>query len=215
MKNQIFKRIFSSIILLSLLIFFIFKIPSFLNFLIPIVFIFVAYEWHMMSKEKIFYLYGYVFIFVSLFSVYKIVNLDDNYLFFTFVVAICVSTDIGGYTIGKIFKGPKLTKISPKKTYSGMFGGYLFSIIGVMVIFHITENSIGNKFNINHLLIILISSVSQMGDLCISYFKRLSGIKDTGNIIPGHGGVLDRVDGMIFAFPFAYAIYIIFNFKIV
>ena len=116
---------------------------------------------------------------------------------------ICVSTDIGGYVFGNIFKGPKITKISPKKTYSGMIGGYIVSII-VLIVFlspiTITINTL--------IFILLVSSVSQLGDLIISYFKRLSKIKDTGHIIPGHGGLLDRIDGMIFAFPFTYIIYL-------
>jgi phosphatidate cytidylyltransferase len=117
---------------------------------------------------------------------------------------ICASTDIGGYIFGKIFKGPKLTKISPKKTYSGVIGGYLLSII---FYYSFINLQYGNEINSNDLVfILLISTISQLGDITISYFKRLSKIKDTGKILPGHGGLLDRVDGMIFAFPFSYAI---------
>ena len=121
---------------------------------------------------------------------------------------ICISTDIGGYFFGKIFKGPKLTKISPNKTYAGMIGGFFFSILFILFYFNYIEHGV----TINLLIItILISSVSQIGDIIISYFKRLSKIKNTGNIIPGHGGLLDRIDGMIFAFPVYYLIEIIVN----
>jgi len=135
------------------------------------------------------------------------------------IVLICVFTDIGGYVFGKIFKGPKLTKISPNKTYSGMIGGYLCSIIFMSVYFNnldfvsqITNiNLTGKELYINNfILVIVISTVSQLGDIIVSYFKRLSKIKNTGKIIPGHGGLLDRIDGMIFAFPVTYLIFKIF-----
>ena len=121
-----------------------------------------------------------------------------------FITIICISTDIGGYLFGKTFKGPKLSKFSPNKTYAGMIGGYLLSILSVIILnnFIFSEDFLINQF----IFVILISSISQLGDIIISYFKRLSKIKDTGKIIPGHGGLLDRVDGMIFAFPFSYLI---------
>tara|TARA_B100001057_G_C22573660_1_gene842152 strand:+ start:236 stop:610 length:375 start_codon:yes stop_codon:yes gene_type:complete len=115
---------------------------------------------------------------------------------------ICISTDIGGYIFGKLFKGPKLTKLSPKKTYSGVIGGFILSICTVAVYesYYLNQQILKNFL----ILTLIISSVSQIGDIIISYFKRLSNIKDTGKIIPGHGGLLDRIDGMIFAFPFSY-----------
>ena len=132
------------------------------------------------------------------------------------ILFICIFTDIGGYIFGKIFKGPKLTKISPKKTYAGVIGGYLFAII-FMTIFFNYFNYIAQLTNIevsskelgmnNFIFTIFVSTVSQLGDITISYFKRKSKIKDTGKIIPGHGGLLDRIDGMIFAFPSTYLIF--------
>ena len=131
------------------------------------------------------------------------------------IILICVSTDIGGYIFGNLFKGPKLSKISPNKTQSGMIGGFVLSLIASSIFvfqysnyIYIDQNLIENdlKFVI---LILLISSVSQIGDLIISYFKRSSNIKNTGNIIPGHGGLLDRIDGMIFVFPFVYLVNLI------
>jgi phosphatidate cytidylyltransferase len=154
-----------------------------------------------MSKLKPYYFFGLIFIFISFYTIYKFINFENNYIYFLIVTLICVSTDIGGYIFGNIFKGPKITKISPKKTYSGMIGGYIVSII-VLIVF---LSPITITFNIL-IFILLVSSVSQLGDLIISYFKRLSKIKDTGHIIPGHGGLLDRIDGMIFAFPFSYLI---------
>ncbi len=113
------------------------------------------------------------------------------------IICITISTDIGGYVFGKIFKGKKLSKISPNKTYSGMIGSYIFSIILAITLFK-------NQYEINYLLffIFFISTVSQIGDFSISYLKRLAKIKDTGNILPGHGGFLDRFDGLIFSLSF-------------
>ena len=118
-----------------------------------------------------------------------------------FVIYLCLNRCWRIY-FGKTLKGPKLTKISPNKTYAGMIGGYLLSLISIgMVSNFISYNNFNFKFFI---IIIIISTVSQAGDILVSYFKRLSKLKNTGNIIPGHGGLLDRIDGMIFAFPTYY-----------
>jgi phosphatidate cytidylyltransferase len=155
----------------------------------------------MMSKKKPYRIFGFIFLFLSFYSIYKL-RIDNDYWFLLSVTIICVSTDIGGYVFGKIFKGPKLTKFSPNKTYAGMTGGYLLSIISAIFLDNFNE-----EFQIKwFIIVILISTISQLGDIIISYFKRLSKIKDTGKIIPGHGGLLDRVDGMIFAYPFSYLI---------
>ena len=147
---------------------------------------------------------------LSFYSAYIIRANDSNSLkFFLYILIVCVSTDIGGYIFGKIFKGPKLIKISPKKTYSGVIGGYLMSIILYYLFINLNY---GDEINSkDFIFILLISTISQLGDITISYFKRLSKIKDTGKILPGHGGLLDRIDGMIFAFPAAYIIFKIIN----
>tara|TARA_Y100000591_G_C21790215_1_gene676139 strand:+ start:705 stop:1220 length:516 start_codon:yes stop_codon:yes gene_type:complete len=163
-----------------------------------------------MSSKKSYYLLGLFFIFVSFYSAYKIrTSVIDSYEYFIIILLICISTDIGGYIFGKFFKGPKLTRISPKKTYSGVVGGYLLSIISLSLVLS-SNNFFITSIEITYdtlIFIMLISTVSQLGDIIISYFKRLSKIKDTGKIIPGHGGLLDRIDGMIFAYPFSYLIF--------
>ena len=122
--------------------------------------------------------------------------------FFLFIILICILTDLGGYTFGKIFKGPKLTKISPNKTYSGVVGSFLFSIVVGILFLEYIDNNLLEKDPIKIPLgILFISLISQLGDLIISYFKRKAKLKDTGNILPGHGGLLDRLDGMIFVVP--------------
>ena len=115
---------------------------------------------------------------------------------------ICIFTDIGGYVFGNIFKGPKLTKISPSKTYSGVIGSFLFSlIIGIIFVKYLENNLLDNDLTKIIISILMISLISQLGDLIISFFKRKAKLKDTGKILPGHGGLLDRIDGIIFVMP--------------
>ena len=200
MSKEFIKRFISSIILLPLVFYFIIQGSFLLIFFIAICFVVSCFEWYMMSKKKLYFIYGFLFLIFSFYTFYELsIELFDVF----YVIIICSSTDIGGYVFGKIFKGPKLTKISPKKTYSGMIGGYLLSLISLSVIINFIdyENSI-----FLFLLTILISTASQLGDIIVSYFKRLSKIKNTGKLIPGHGGLLDRIDGMIFAFPIYYLI---------
>ena len=200
MSKEFVKRFVSSIILLPLVFYFIIQGSFLLIFFIAICFIVSCFEWHMMSKKKFYSIYGFLFLIFSFYAFYEV---SAELIGIFYVIIICSSTDIGGYVFGKIFKGPKLTKISPKKTYSGMIGGYLLSLISVSVIINFIDHE--NTIFL-FLLTILISTVSQLGDIIVSYFKRLSKIKNTGKLIPGHGGLLDRIDGMIFAFPIYYLI---------
>ena len=211
--SELLKRIISSLIIIPIALFFIIKGSFLFIFFILICFLITSYEWHKMSNKKQYYLPGFLFLMLSFYSAYLIrANDSDSLKFFLHILIVCVSTDIGGYIFGKIFKGPKLIKISPKKTYSGVIGGYLMSIILYYLFINLKY---GEEINSNDFIfILLISTISQLGDITISYFKRLSKIKDTGKILPGHGGLLDRIDGMIFAFPAAYIIFKIININI-
>ena len=133
-------------------------------------------------------------------------NKVDEKIFLYFIILVCISTDIGGFIFGKIFKGKKLTRISPNKTYSGLIGSFFLSLITSFFIFN-------NYFNSYEIVIfsIIISSISQSGDLFISYLKRKANFKNTGNLLPGHGGVLDRLDGIIFAIPLGLIFYNIYG----
>jgi phosphatidate cytidylyltransferase len=213
-KEEIIKRILSSIILLPTVLFFIIKGSFLFNFFIFICFLITTYEWLKLSKNNLLKLFGTIFIVISFYTIFNIRNgFDRDYLHLLLVVIICISTDIGGYVFGNIFKGPKLTKISPKKTYSGVIGSFLLSLIFTNLFLDFLSNVESFEFTKEmFLFILLVSLVSQIGDIIISYFKRKSKIKDTGTIIPGHGGILDRIDGMIFALPFAYVFFLNFNF---
>ena len=212
MKREFQKRLISSLILMPICFFLIIKGSILFNLFLLVCFLITSYEWHMMSKKKFFHIFGYLFLLISFFSVYSLRNDENEISFFLFllITITCISTDIGGYIFGKIFKGPKLTKLSPNKTYSGMMGSYVLSIIAI---YFFVENSnliMNDKYDFTKgllFLILIISTISQIGDIIISSFKRLSIRKDTGKIIPGHGGLLDRIDGMLFAFPTFYLIY--------
>ena len=117
-----------------------------------------------------------------------------------FILLICVFSDTGGYIIGKLVGGKKLTKISPNKTVSGSLGSFVLSLVLVPIF----NSLLDSKFlNLHDLIIIaiLVSFFCQLGDLFFSYLKRKAKVKDTGYILPGHGGILDRIDGMLFAIP--------------
>ena len=201
MNKEFIKRVLSTIILLPLTFYFLIQGSHILIFFIGICFMISSYEWYMMSKNKPYKIYGFIFLMISFYTFY-LLSIDVVDIFF--VILICIFTDIGGYIFGKLFKGPKLTKISPNKTYAGMIGGFFLSLISLIIIVKFIDYS-GSLKNL-FLIIISISTVSQIGDIIISYFKRLSKIKNTGVLIPGHGGLLDRIDGMIFAFPIYYII---------
>ena len=209
---EVIKRIITSLLLILFLIISINSIYV-LFFLLIICCYEIFYEFFSMIK-KIFISKNkinlYIFSLISLIYI-TFINLEifNIFLFditkkketFYLIVTICISTDVGGYVFGKIFKGKKLSKISPNKTYSGLFGSYLLSVITSLYLFN-------NIYEISELVLfsVIISSISQAGDLFISFLKRKAKLKDTGSIFPGHGGVLDRFDGLIFAIPLGLVI---------
>ena len=163
--------------------------------LILIVFLFCLYEWNKIFKKKnpIFFL-GLLILLVFLFSLIRIYNIEDFNLKFLWLILITWLTDIGGYIFGKLFGGPKLVKISPNKTWAGALGSLILSQLAFLIFF--LDNSY--KFNVAIIFIqIFLSIVGQIGDILMSYIKRKNNKKDTSNFIPGHGGFLDRVDGLI------------------
>ena len=165
------------------------------NLLILIVFLFCLYEWNKIFKKKnpIFFL-GLLILLVFLFSLIRIYNIEDFNIKFLWLILITWLTDIGGYIFGKLFGGPKLVKISPNKTWAGALGSLILSQLAFLIFF--LDNSY--KFNVAIIFIqIFLSIVGQIGDILMSYIKRKNNKKDTSNLIPGHGGFLDRVDGLI------------------
>ena len=201
------KRIFTSVLLLfSLLLMYI--NDTFLAFALFIVSFISFVEFNSLidkiQKSKInkiifrilSFLYLSIFFIVVFFSVF---NQNPSKIIIIFLLSICVATDIGGLFFGKIFKGKKLTKISPNKTISGSLGSFFFSFLIFLVFTYYFNFSLNLKYLI---LTFIVSLISQIGDLFISLLKRKAKVKDTGNILPGHGGMLDRIDGILFGIPF-------------
>ena len=200
------KRLHTSI-LLFFLILIIFKINFIFVYTLLVLGVLSIIEFLSMTKRFIknklnFFLINFIFIsyiyllfFIALF-LYS--NFETKIMIFS-VLLCCVASDIGGFIFGKIFKGPKLTKISPNKTISGAIGSLILSCIVLSLIFYLLTT----KFYFITLIVALVISLScQTGDLIFSYFKRKAKIKDTGNFFPGHGGVLDRLDGILLGIPF-------------
>ena len=228
MTKELQKRIITSAILLSLLI--IINFSKLFGVGIFIVILFICIEFNeILSKlvgpglikhhrysshpEKLNLKYLFlqilaIFYILIVFggSSFEIHGRTGSPVVFLFVISICFFSDIGGYVIGRTIGGKKLTKISPNKTVSGSIGSFLFSILPLLLFYNFDQYEY--SFSINNILFcLLISLVCQLGDLFISYLKRKAKIKDTGFILPGHGGLLDRVDGIIFAVPFAYLLF--------
>ena len=205
------KRIITSIIILPLSIFFIVK-GGYLLILFLIFVLFAGiHELYSVFKRKKSIIFLSLVLILSLLSIYYLRENSEYFLFWALVVAI--GSDIGGYVFGKIFKWKKLTKISPKKTISGVFGSYFFSIVCLSIFLETYyQNYLGVDVAISFrilLITIIFSTIAQIGDLTISYFKRLEKIKDTGKILPGHGGIFDRIDGLMFVAILASILHII------
>ena len=207
-KNNLKKRIFTSLAL----IFFIFLIFNSLYLMISsllILGILSILEFFNLSKKifnkKIYFFLSNLFfiIFISIFSFFFFLLYNFQQSKFILVVLLigCVASDIGGYMLGKFLKGPKLTKISPNKTFSGAIGSFIFSCtLFSSLIYYETK-----VFNFKIVIIgLMISLFCQIGDLFFSYLKRKADIKDTGNLLPGHGGLLDRLDGIFFGIPLGF-----------
>ena len=207
-KNNLKKRIFTSLAL----IFFIFLIFNSLYLMISSLLIlgilsileFFNLSKKIFNKKIYFFLSNLVFIlFISIFSFFFFLLYNFQQSKFILVVLLigCVASDIGGYMLGKFLKGPKLTKISPNKTFSGAIGSFIFSCTLFSSLIHYETK----VFNFKIVIIgLMISLFCQMGDLFFSYLKRKANIKDTGNLLPGHGGLLDRLDGIFFGIPLGF-----------
>ena len=209
MNKNLKKRIITSIFLLLLMTFMFLKneilmlilllgcILSFIEFSRMIKIVNQNKKIKQLIYNLIFILYLFLF---SAFFVVTSFYLNLKIIIFSILV-ICICSDLGGIIFGKYFKGPKLIKISPNKTISGSIGSFFLAIIASIILFyHLTDT-----FDISFILIgIGISFAVQVGDLLFSYLKRKSKLKDTGNILPGHGGILDRVDGILLGLPIGF-----------
>ena len=213
------KRVITSLILL-LTVSFAFIYPFILLVLLILVSVFSWIEFNnilikIFKKDntsnrffKIFFK-GLSLIYLVLFSILIFNNITQEPILYKinliYIFLVCIFSDIGGYIFGNVFKGKKLTKISPKKTISGSLGSFFLPMILIPVIIYLLSNEGFNNFNLL-ILIFSVSLVCQLGDLFISFLKRKAKVKDTGDLLPGHGGILDRIDGILFAIPYGIII---------
>ena len=211
MSSELKKRIFTSVILITLL-----SLMHFYTFILIISLIIIAiivwiefyaliskiFKKNTIKDKFLRFFYKTISLFYLSFLVYFLILVESQYLdlkiYILYSVLVAIFSDVGGLIIGKTFKGKKLTKISPNKTISGSVGSFFFSLLLIPLF-------MGQLASFNFLILILItlliSLISQLGDLFISFLKRKAKVKNTSDILPGHGGFLDRVDGIIFAIP--------------
>ena len=214
-SNNFKKRFFTSI-LLFLLVYLIFISKFFLAYFLIVIGLLSLIEFSLIIKKfsinainktlfNILFI-TYIFIICLVFFVFS--NFLLSKIFLYIVLLGCIASDIGGFCFGKIFKGPKLSKISPNKTYSGVVGSIIFTVITMSTVFFYFFSFL----NLNIILVSILTTIfCQLGDLFISYLKRKANIKDTGKFLPGHGGILDRIDGIIFGLPIGYFTLLIIN----
>ncbi len=207
-SGNIKKRFYTSLILLTLIIL-IFKYDFILIFSLIILGIFSILEFFNISKKlfrKKLYLISsnifftiYVFIFCFMFIFFS--NFVQLKIILYILLLGCVASDIGGYIFGKIIKGPKLTKISPNKTIAGSIGSFILTSMLISgLFFYLTKN-----FSLNIIVVSVLTSFGcQLGDILFSFLKRRASLKDTGNLLPGHGGALDRLDGIFVGLPIGF-----------
>ena len=221
MNIKLKKRITTSVILFLLTIFCIFINPYVFIIAIIIVSYLSWYEtnhlinsinkgvtnWQYVAFNLTTFFYAFGIFTVSAIGLYFLLG----QVFFLYVLSICICTDIGGYIIGKKIGGKKLTKISPNKTISGSLGSFCFSMLPLLVFNNFDKFEYSLYSIVNFLFCLKVSLACQLGDLFVSYFKRKAKVKDTGRILPGHGGILDRIDGIIFAVPFVFMSIVGFN----
>jgi phosphatidate cytidylyltransferase len=218
MSSNLKKRIITSIFLISLLVgmfnysyimiisLIIIAIISWIEFYALISKIIIKN----IFKDKFFrFIYKTLSLFYLSGLVYLIIVIESEYfnlkIYLLYSVLVAILSDIGGLVCGKIFKGKKLTKISPNKTISGSIGSFIFSILLIPFFY---KGQIDQSLTNILLITIIISLTSQLGDLFISHLKRKAKVKNTSDLLPGHGGVLDRIDGIIFAIPLGIFLFI-------
>jgi len=207
--NNFQKRILTSIVLLPLSFFLIFKGGNFLNFFLLSIFLVGNYEIFSVFKKKKYILFLEIILLSFLIAIYNLVKINtESFYILLWILILVICSDVGGYIFGKIFQWKKLTKISPKKTLSGSLGSFLLSLLSLPItqsIIVFSEMYLINFLQIKFLILSLFFSfIAQLGDIIISYIKRAEGIKDSGKSLPGHGGIFDRIDGLVFVVIVAY-----------
>ena len=210
MSKELVNRILTSLVLLPVLFYFSFNSGIYLIIFLSLIYFLSFYEIIKNTKNLLFIFLSNLILILAFFSFYYLRgNSNSSLIILYWVLASTFLSDIGGYVVGRIIKGKKLTKISPNKTYSGAVGSIIFSLFALPFLIILQNYFFGqllvNLLQFNYILLtILISIICQLGDLYISHWKRKIKIKDISNILPGHGGILDRIDGLIFVLIFIF-----------
>ena len=210
MNHELMNRILTSLILVPILVYCSYYSGLYLISFLSFIYFLSFYEIIKNTKNLLFNFSSNIILIFSFFSFYYLRG-DTNYslIILYWVLITTFLSDIGGYVFGKIFKGKKLTKISPNKTYSGSIGSVIFSFISLPSL-NLFQYFFFNELLINFnqlkyfLLTLTISIICQLGDLYVSFWKRKIKIKNISNFLPGHGGILDRIDGLIFVLIFNF-----------
>ena len=215
--SNLHKRIITSLIVFPISIYFIIMGGSYIVSFLYAVLVLANFEAFSVFKRKMSIIFLDTILVLSLLSILFLRNdTAASFVLLIWLILLTICSDIGGYIFGKFFKWKKFSKISPKKTLSGVIGSFIFSILSVFLLNFIIQLTSGSDTNfflkIKYFALALIFSfAAQIGDLTISYFKRLEKIKDTGKFLPGHGGIFDRIDSLMFVVILGYIIY---NFKL-
>ncbi len=210
------KRILTTFIILPLSIFFVIEGGKLLLSFLFIVFFIANYELFSVFRKKIIIIFLDLVLILSLFLIYHLRENDDvSFQLLVWFIVLTICSDTGGYIFGRLLKWKKLTKISPKKTFSGVLGSFILSIFSLFILDFI-DFSGNTKLIFSEpkffFVAIILSLIAQAGDLIISYFKRSEKIKDSGKILPGHGGIFDRIDSLMFVIIFGFLLH---NFNII
>ena len=214
-SQDLVNRILTSLVLLPVLFYFSFNSGIYLIIFLSLIYFLSFYEIIKNTKNLLFIFLSNLILILAFFSFYYLRgNSNSSLIILYWVLASTFLSDIGGYVVGRIIKGKKLTKISPNKTYSGAVGSIIFSFFALPFLNILQNYFFGqllvNLLQFNYILLtILISIICQLGDLYISYWKRKIKIKDISNILPGHGGIIDRIDGLIFVLIFSFILNIV------
>ena len=211
--NNLQKRILTTFIILPISIFFILKGGNYIVSFLYAILILGNFEVFSAFKRKLTIIIIDLILVIALLALLHLRNdTASSFFLLIWVIVLTIFSDVGGYIFGKIFKGKKIFKISPNKTLSGVIGSLIFAVLSVFFVSFTIGSMSGleNNFFLKpkyFFIALLFSFAAQLGDLSISYFKRLEKIKDTGKILPGHGGIFDRIDGLMFVVILAYVLY--------
>jgi phosphatidate cytidylyltransferase len=200
-------RFITATILLPSFLFLLYANNISLYFLIFSFFLISIYEINfLLKKNTIYFFILLILIILFLYCLYKLRgNTDSDFYYLLWVMTVVWLSDIGGFLFGRLIKGPKLSKWSPNKTIAGFFGSIILGQFAFLVLCYLLKNTV--IFNLKFLILqLLMTILSVIGDLFFSFIKRKNDIKDYSNIFPGHGGLLDRADGLIFVIIVAYSL---------